>query len=256
LQAISFIGVKNMPEDTKSDIEMHRAQSLPNLVRRHLEHMIFSGQILPGNKVNEVRIAKQLGISRSPVREACRQLEQRGFLTARVQSGSYVRQFNIDEIMAVFEVRCFLAEQVGLLAAERATEQEIINLENLFDEMHKANSSHNVTNIWDVGLEFHTLLVESTKNQCLADIYINLHAQHRLFRIDCLAKFPSLFELTHLNKEAIEGRAKIVKSIKQRDSQLASTLFGQYMAHSRDQSLHTYEAGMKLTHELETKESA
>ena len=245
-----------MPEDTKSDIEAHRAQSLPSLVRRHLEHMIFSGQILPGNKVNEVRIAKQLNISRSPVREACRQLEQRGFLMARVQSGSYVRQFNIDEIMSVFEVRCSLAKQVGLLAAERATEQEITKLENLFDEMHKANSSLNVTNIWDVGLEFHTLLLESTRNQCLADIYLNLHAQHRLFRIDCLAQFPSLFELTHLNKEAIEGRVKIVKSIKQRDSQLASDSCGRYMAHSRDQSRRAYEAGMELARELKTKESA
>ena len=245
-----------MPENTKRDIQMHRAQNLPSLVRRHLEHMIFSGQILPGDKVNEVRISKQLDISRSPVREACRQLEQRGFLIARVQSGSYVRRFSIDEIMAVFEVRCSLAEQVGLLAAERATEQEITKLENLFGEMHKSNASLNVTNIWDVGLEFHTLLLESTKNQCLTDIYLNLHAQHRLFRIDCLAQFPSLSELTHLNKEAIEGRAKIVKAIKQRDPQLASVSFGRYMAHSRDQSRRTYEAGLELARELETKQSA
>jgi DNA-binding GntR family transcriptional regulator len=245
-----------MPEDFRRDIQIHRAHNLPTLVRRHLEYMIFSGQILPGDKVNEVRVATQLDISRSPVREACRQLEQRGFLIAKVQSGSYVRRFSIDEIMAVFEVRCALAEQVGLLAAERATEQEITKLEDLFGNMHRANASPNVTEIWGVALEFHTLLLEATKNQCLADIYLNLHAQHRLFRIDCLSQFPSLYELTYLNKEAIEGREEIVKAIKRRDPHAASAACGRYMTNSRDQSRRTYEAGLDIARGLEAKERA
>lgn len=246
-----------MSDDVTHEIRLLRTQSLPRLVHRHLEHMIFSGQILPGEKVNEVRIAADLGVSRGPVREAVRELEQAGYLEGRVQRGSYVREFTFDEILEVYEVRYALALQAGRLAAERITEKQIAEVEEMLRRAEAANRTKEMITILDLSFEFHKALMAATGNTKLADIYLNLHRQHRLFRLQALSQSSSSMseELADMNQRGIAERWEIIDAIKSGDPDRAGKAYADYMLSGRERSRKAHEAAQTI-HRSEAKDIA
>lgn len=232
-----------MVEDIIHELRVLRTQSLPRLVHRHLEHLIFSGQILPGEKINEVHVAAALGVSRGPVREACRELEQAGYLEGRVQRGSYVREFTFEEILEVYEVRYALALQAGRLAAERITEKQIEAVKDLLRRAEAANRSKETITILDLSFEFHKTLMEATGNSKLAEMYLNLHRQHRLFRLQALSQGPSMLDqLADMNQRGIEERWAILKAITSGDPDRAGQAYANYILSGRERSREAYQA--------------
>ncbi len=105
-----------------SAIELLRSQSLTTLVQQELERRILAGNILPGDKLNENDVATELNVSRGPVREALRALEQAGLVRTEKNRGVFVRQVSLEEADEIYEVRAGLDELIGRLAAERATD--------------------------------------------------------------------------------------------------------------------------------------
>ena len=82
-----------------------RASSLTAIVQSELERMILSGELEPGQRLNEQQLASQLGVSRGPVREALRVLERAGLVTGVANLGMFVRQVGIEEAVEMYEMR-------------------------------------------------------------------------------------------------------------------------------------------------------
>lgn len=237
-----------MQENLKSQIAQLREKSLPRLVRQYLEHEIFSGQILPGEKINEVHIARELGVSRSPVREACRELEQGGFLVNRVQRGSFVRELTLEEVAQIYEIREGLGAQAGKLAAKRITSKQVAQFEGLLERMVKANQSGDIIAIWDLGFEFHKIMMEACGNPQLAEIYFNLHRQHRLFRLQVVGQFPSMNEeIVKMNRQSIKERREVLEAVKSGDPARAAQAYGEYAHRGRDRSMRALQAVQSLS---------
>ena len=78
--------------DVMTAIALRRTQSLTAIVHREVERMILSGELKPGQRVNEQALAGRLGVSRGPIREALRALERSGLLTSVVNQGVFVRE--------------------------------------------------------------------------------------------------------------------------------------------------------------------
>ena len=94
-------------------IALVQSRSLPMLVQQELERMILAGDLPAGSKLNEAAIAERLGVSRGPVREAFRALEESGLVRLEKNRGVFVRQIGVEEADEIYELRAVLDEFVG-----------------------------------------------------------------------------------------------------------------------------------------------
>jgi DNA-binding GntR family transcriptional regulator len=119
-------------------IELLRENSLATLAQRELERQIVSGEIAAGTKLNEADIAGSLGVSRGPVREAFRALDQAGLVRVEKNRGVYVRQVSLEEANEIYEVRAALEGLIGRLAARHVDAEQAEQLRSIVRKMARA----------------------------------------------------------------------------------------------------------------------
>src|SRR3712207_2568017 len=101
-----------MPANETSALELLRSRSLAGLVQNEIERLILTGELVVGTKLNESAIAHRLGISRGPVRESFRTLEEMGLVRLEKNRGVFVREISADEAAELYEVRAALDQIV------------------------------------------------------------------------------------------------------------------------------------------------
>src|SRR5579871_5993961 len=115
-----------------------RAQSLSAMAAEALERMIINGELQAGDRINESTLAQMFGISRGPIREACRSLEKSNLVRVVANRGAFVREMSIEQAAEIYDVRAHLFGLAGRLAAIRATPREIEELAAMVGEMARA----------------------------------------------------------------------------------------------------------------------
>jgi DNA-binding GntR family transcriptional regulator len=118
-----------------------QSSSLPMLVQKELERMILAGDLPAGSKLNEATVADLLGVSRGPVREAFRALEESGLVRLEKNRGVYVRQISVDEADEIYELRAVLDEFVGRRVAKLSTPAIVRELHARVDQMGESGCS-------------------------------------------------------------------------------------------------------------------
>ena len=173
-------------------IALVRSNSLPMLVHKELERMILAGELAVGAKLNEVAIAERLGVSRGPVREAFRALEESGLVRLEKNRGVFVRQISIEEADEIFEVRAALDEWVGRRLAHTASAEQLKELRAIVERMDRAAAKNDLDAWHALNLEFHDRLVEYAGNAKLLAVYRRLVNELKLLRRQTLAQRGSL----------------------------------------------------------------
>jgi phosphonate utilization transcriptional regulator len=174
------------------------------LVQRELERMILAGDLAAGAKLNEAGIADLLGVSRGPVREAFRALEESGLVRLEKNRGVFVRQISLAEADEIYEVRAALDEWVGRRVAQTATPDDIKELRSLVDRMDRAAARDDVDTYYPLNLEFHDLLVALAGNSKLLATYRRLVNELRLFRRQALAQGGTLPLSTREHRDIVD----------------------------------------------------
>lgn len=218
--------VNKAPE--KNAFELLREHSLSNLVEREIERQIISGELESGAKLTEAGIAGQLRVSRGPVREALRSLEQAGLLVNEKNRGMSVRQISIDEAGHIYEVRAALDGLIGRLAAARITKVQLKKLKEIIKEMKAAASKDDVVAYFPLNIAFHELLVLATHNPSLAMNYRRIINELTLFRRATLEKNISNIQVSTKNHE------QIVKAIEAGDADLSEKLLFDHVMNSKE----------------------
>jgi phosphonate utilization transcriptional regulator len=185
-------------------IALVQQTSLPSLVQKELERMILSGDLASGAKLNEAALAEMLGVSRGPVREAFRSLEESGLVRQEKNCGVFVRQISVEEADEIYEVRAALDELVGRKLAATITPQQVKELHTLLDKMDKMVEKKNVDAYSAMNLEFHDLLVRQAGNQKLLLTYRRLVNELNLYRRNALAQQGTLPVSTREHREIID----------------------------------------------------
>lgn len=180
------------PSSALQQIKQRRSRTLTTIVREEIAGMIASGELSSGDRINESELATRLGISRGPVREACRSLEEAGLLVSVVNQGVFVREMSLDDARELYQVRGALSGLIGRLAAEHATSASLNSLRELVDAMHQAADQQDLSGYYKLNLEFHDLLMKIANNQMLADLYLSVIKQTHLFRRRGLVQQGSL----------------------------------------------------------------
>ena len=151
-------------------------------VQRELERAIAAGELKGGDRINESTLAIKLGISRGPVREACRALEQTGVLRSAINRGFFVREISIKEALDIYDLRAKLFGMAGRLAAGSVTSARLAELDGLVDRMDEAVEAEDIGVFYPLNCEFHTLIVACADNHKLNQLWPNLESELHLFR--------------------------------------------------------------------------
>ena len=173
-------------------IELLRTQSLSALVQREIERMIATGELRAGERVNENALAAKLGISRGPIREACKALTQAGLLDSFVNRGVFVRRLELKEVADLYDIRASLAGLAGRMLARVITAEQLAGIALLVDRMDEAVARNDVATYYPLNLEFHDRLVGHCGNRRLAAIYGWVVKELSLFRQTGLTRPGSL----------------------------------------------------------------
>lgn len=129
-------------------------------VHEHLRELILSGTLTPGAVLNQVELAPQLGVSRTPIREAIRMLQEEGLVDAEPQKRARVVGFDPGHLEAVYVQRIMLESLVAKMTAPRAGDPQVERLEELLGEMREQSDADDSDGWQDLHREFHSLLLD------------------------------------------------------------------------------------------------
>ena len=220
-----------------SPVVVNSYQPLREIVCEVLRDAIRGGVLKPGEWLKENDLADELLVSRTPVREAIRKLEQEGYVVTVPRRGAYVASVSIRDINEIFEIRAALEVLACELAAERITEEE---LERLLVAIGRAIEEHDMERIVQTDIEFHELLYQAARNERLLAIIGNLREQLTRFRTISMS-YPGRLKAT------LEEHRSLVDAIGSGDARRARKMAAKHMENSEQTLLCAIEEQEKKT---------
>ena len=203
-------------------IKLDSYKPLREVVSETLREAIISGVLKPGERLMEIQLAEELGVSRTPVRESIRKLELEGFVVMVPRRGTYVSDLSIKDINEVFEIRTALDVLAAGLAAERITEEELEQMERLLVQIGEYMEAGDMDKIIETDSLFHDILYQATRNDRLFGIISNLREQFTRFRSISM-KYPGRIIKT------VEEHRQLVEAIGSRNAELAQQVAREHM---------------------------
>ena len=185
-----------------------RTRSRAEFVYESLRDAISDGRIGAGERVREEEVARNLGVSRTPVREALQRLQQRGILVLGAGRGLVVAQLNQQQVIELYAMRQILEGSAARFAALHATPAEIAILYQLQEEL-KAAESAPLLHV-SLNLQFHQAIYEAAHNRYLMQTLESLLDSFALLR-------NATFRLPHAPRDSHEERRRIIAAIERRD---------------------------------------
>ena len=181
-----------------------------------LREAIVLGEIAPGARLQEVEIAERYHTSRTPVREAFRQLESEGFVRIRARRGAVVTSMTPKDVREFYDIKSVLEGYAARCAAARLSDREIDRMEKLNRELGQCYEQGNVARIVQVHNEFHEVFVRACGNDRLVQLITGLVQQFQRFRI----------ALSHTDavRDSVEVHDEIIAAFRARDAQRAEEL--------------------------------
>ena len=186
------------------------SDSLTKRVHKELRMDILVGKIPSGTRLVESAIAEELGVSRTPVREALRQLVQEDLLYAIPRAGYVVQELSEHDIQDLFETRTSIEQVAGRAAVKNISDEELTLLENTLHETKKAIDTGTTENMIDLDIEFHNIIYKATRSKYLYRICITLSDHTLKFR-------KAAIIVPEIAKRARKDHLAIYKALKSRD---------------------------------------
>lgn len=205
-------------------------QGLSPAIAEELKRLIYSGEIQPGDRLNEAALALRMGTSRGPIREAIRMLAGLGLVTAVPNRGVFVRQISVREMLEIYELRALVFGFAAERASEHVDDSHRTELEELLDRMDTACEAGDGTLYYELNLRFHTVILELCGNQRAHQAYDDYIKELHLFR-------RSYFNAPgNMRRSNTEHRA-IFEAIAKGDAKRARTLAERHVLSGRDRLL-------------------
>jgi DNA-binding GntR family transcriptional regulator len=187
---------------------------------------ILDGQLPPGTPLGQEQLAAELGVSRTPLREALRVLQSRGFLTSSPTSGTLsVVSIDNDQAADMYEVRAMVDGFAARLAAERATDKEIEELVEIADAIQAASRPFHPQRYLQVHAEFHLSVLRASHNQSLMTFESVVQITSRML-------FPQLNRNRERSIASAGEHVEIYEAIRARDPDRAEAVSRRHLANA------------------------
>jgi DNA-binding GntR family transcriptional regulator len=157
--------------------------TLNQQVYQHLQQMVLSGDLTPGEQLDERALAEGLGVSRTPLREAINQLVKEGIIEYEPYRGNFVRTFTIKQVNDLFQVRKSLESLAVRLAVPKLSQEDLGRIRTILAEVDEALQQGDLEAYSDADRRFHKLIIDKTGNETLIETLDRLGLQFQLIRI-------------------------------------------------------------------------
>jgi DNA-binding GntR family transcriptional regulator len=220
-----------MTDPTVPGIGMNLQRIKPRVLRQEvltaLRTAILANEITAGSRLLEADVAEQMGVSRAPVREAIRHLEQEGLVEIFPHRGAVVVGLPETEIDAIYELRAVIEGRATAASVGVVGEEELARLEALVDEMRGAIKAQEVDAIAEFDLRFHGLIVEWSGLTLLRHIWSSLDGLVRVRSYQALDRPGSTAK--YFLKNAASSHTILVDAIRAGDADAAAALARQHV---------------------------
>lgn len=201
----------------KNNLKIEGYELLNQKVYRVLKESIIKGFLEPGTKLLENKIAEEMQVSRTPVREAMQKLVAEGFVKTTPNQTMVVTEVSPEDVKEVLQIRGVLEGLAASIAAKKINRQEIVELENIISQMSLHVTKKNLSSYCQVDDEFHNLILNICGNKWIIQIRDNLGSFIYRFRIKSLSVSGRL-------KHSLEEHQAIMESLKKHNSEEADRL--------------------------------
>jgi len=199
------------------NLELQTAAYLPlrDVVFQTLHTAILKGDLKPGERLMELQLASKLGVSRTPIREAIRMLEQEGLAIMIPRKGAEVARMTEKDMEDVLQIRCSLEELVVRLACQNITQMEMQELRVAMEQFREKTTTEDIAAIAQADVNFHDVLYKSADNPKLLGLLNNLREQMYRYRVEYL-KNPSIYQ------QLITEHRQLYEAVKMQDAEKAA----------------------------------
>ena len=202
------------------------SHSIVDRVHRELRTMAITFRLLPGERLNEAILAKELGVSRTPLREALNRLSAEGFLTFSVNQGFSRKPLDVKEIFDLYEFRQQMEMAAVRLAVDRASDADLLELERFAQESAQEQLDGTPQRAVALYEEFHERLVTLTGNMQLRSSLQNVNDRIHYVR---------WMDMTGRRPETQTQHLAIVRELRERNAEESMRLMSEHIGHRLDQ---------------------
>ena len=190
-----------------SDFSVNMNEYLPlrDVVFNTLRQAILKGELKPGERLMEIALAERLGVSRTPIREAMRKLEQEGLVVMIPRRGAQVANITEKDLNDVLEVRIALENVAIEKACARMTEEEMRRLWLAAKEFEHTIAEGNLVKLAEADVAFHEVIYQASDNKRLIQVLNNMREQIYRYRVEYLKDENNYPTLMKEHKDIVEG---------------------------------------------------
>ena len=179
-------------------------------VADQLRVRIFAHDLAPGAWIDEQSLAKEFGISRTPLREAIKVLAAEGLITMKLRRGAYVTEVNRGDLEQIFTILSLLEGQAAKEAATKAQEKDLNELDDMHLRLEKAAADRNLEQFFEVNVRFHERIIAIANNPWMTSVIADLRKVLKLQRKDSLSRSGRL-------QSSLSEHREILKALLKRD---------------------------------------
>jgi DNA-binding GntR family transcriptional regulator len=199
----------------RKPIERH--QTLREKILETIRDAILKGNMKPGERVSEPELAERFGISRTPIREAFRQLESEGYLEVIPRKGAVVASLTERDVEEFYAIKIILEGFAAKMAAEKLTAKDIERLEGINDRLRQIAAEGDVKTFFRVHNEFHEVFIKAAGNERLYEMINQLVMRFKRLRLASLSQ-PGRMEIS------VEEHRNMIQAFKNHDGDRADNL--------------------------------
>lgn len=208
----------------KFEMKMDAFLPLRDVVFQTLRQAILREDLAPGERLMEIPLANKLGVSRTPLREAIRMLEQEGLVVMIPRRGAQVAGISEKSLRDVLEVRKSLEKLAVELACERMTEEDMKEMNRAEEAFSAAVHEGDALRIAETDEQFHDVIYNSTGNTKLVQLLNNLREQMYRYRLEHIKDISS-------RQEIVREHEEILDAITRHDKETAIRLMSSHIEH-------------------------
>lgn len=202
-------------------------ESLADKTYTFIEKSILTGRLKPGGRLVESKFSEMLSISRSPIREAFKRLEHEGLVKSIPRKGIYVIELSLEEVEQILDVREVIEGLAAKLCAEKLTDGEMSKIESHLNIVKKKFENDSKFGYPRDFPDFHSSIIEASKNNKLINIMKGLSSQSQLIRFRSGAS-------AYRGEKALDEHFMILDAIKKRMPELAEQRMREHIRNAKD----------------------
>ncbi|MBI5827878.1 MAG: GntR family transcriptional regulator [Deltaproteobacteria bacterium] len=209
------------------DYPTEKPLTLRERIVEFIKDSVITGRLKPGERVPEQEIAESFGISRTPIREAFRQLESDGFITVTPRKGAVVSPITDRDVREFYAIKSLLEGFAARTSCQTLTQKEIKRLESLNAQMKKHADRDDVKGFFKLDNQFHDTFLKACGNEKLCVLVHHLVQQFERFRITALS-------LPGRMKDSVKQHDEIIDAFRRKDAELVERLVSANAERGRD----------------------